>query len=138
MERPKPSRAEVKHLQFLEERPIMRRDPVYITERIGHEVDELYEEVVDEPNLWEWGAIAGEVADIYLFLLCVANNYGINLEEEALKKIERNRERFPASEFQTGSFDEAYRQAKIREGRPVATPIDVYNPSVSTFDTLID
>jgi len=108
----------------------MKKGVVWATERIGHEVDELHAEVVDDPNLWERGAIASEIADVYLFLSCVANNYGINIEEEALKKLRINQERFPVHEFQSGDYSEAYARVKAREGRVV--PIDVYNPSVST------
>lgn len=117
---------------FLQERPIMKRGSVFATERLIHEADELYVEVVDEPTPEQLEAIGGEIADIFMFLSCVANNYGLNIEDEVRRKLEINRQRFPVEEFQTGSYHEAYGRVKQREGK--VKPVDVYSASISTED----
>lgn len=121
-----------KYQTFLDERPTMKRNPVWATERAGHELEELYVELVDEPTSEQKEAIGSEIADVFMFLFVVANNYGIDIGEAITRKITLNEERFPPSEFQDGDYHEAYRKVKEREGKT----FDVYvpNQSVSTIE----
>lgn len=108
----------------------MKRTPVWATERIGHEVEELYQEVVDDPTPEQRELIGSEIADIVMFTICVANAYGLDIAEEVHKKLEKNHERFPAHEFQEGDYHTQYNRVKEREGKRKVH--DVYNPSISS------
>lgn len=113
----------------------MQISPVTATERLGKEVDELYVGLHPEPNLWEWGEIASEVADVFLYLVVVANRYGIDIGGAVTNKLAYNQQRFPVALFDGSngkSFADNYAEAKRREGKPVPEAIDVYNPSITT------
>lgn len=117
--------------QFIEERPLMQEGhPLSSLYRLMGEVDELIQSDRDDPTIWEHAEMGLEAADVFNFLADYCNKRGINLGEAVAKKVAMNQQRFPADEFQTGSYSEAYHRVKEREGKRVEV-VNVYNPSVT-------
>ena len=117
-------------LAFEAPRKQMQISPIGAMERMEQKMDELYVELVDEPNLWEWGGIASEIADVFLFLCVVANRYGVDIGEATEKKIAQNEQRFPIILFDGSNgkpFKENYEEAKRLEGKPVPKPTPDYS-----------
>lgn len=120
-------------LQFEAPRKQMQISPIAAVERMERESTELFETLYPEPNLWQWGEIASEVADVFLFLIVVANRYGIDIAEATTKKLEQNHQRFPVELFDGTNgktFQENYAEAKRREGKPIPKP----QPDYSSVD----
>ncbi len=53
------------------------------------------QEMDDLPKTKEFGDVKEEVADIYYWVLLVANDLNIDLEKEFLKKMKQNEKKYP-------------------------------------------
>jgi NTP pyrophosphatase (non-canonical NTP hydrolase) len=67
--------------------------------RLGEEVGELFKEVrkaeglsIDSVNS-KFSDVSDELTDVFIFLLSIANRYGIDLEEAFRRKEEKNKKR---------------------------------------------
>ena len=58
-----------------------------------------------------------ELADVYSYVLMMADELGFDLEEILLEKIEKNREKYPADRFKGSSdkYDQVEEYRKIKE-----------------------
>lgn len=54
--------------------------------------------IAEDPD--KKAAAAEELADVFSYTLAIANTMGIDLTETYLKKMEKNRQKYPAEEFQ--------------------------------------
>ena len=120
MERQKPTLMDLQEraFKFSEGRPTMRNQdtPTNLLRKLNHEEGELWREINRRYPSRE--AIGKELADIGLFLLTLANQYGLDLGQFIEDKLDFNEQRFPASLFQYDSglsFKEAYEMAKEAE-----------------------
>lgn len=88
-------------------------------ESTEHEVNELYDELYDPATPEQKTKIAAELADVFIFLLGIANYYNIDAETAIEQKIIRNEERFPVSLFDGTNgktYQENYETAKRLTG----------------------
>lgn len=81
-------------------RPIMKNTPSQLFEYLRIEVDEAEAELESPEKL------GAELADIYLFVCAIANEFDIDVELVARKKLVRNHLKYPASELQDGDYQE--------------------------------
>lgn len=81
-------------------RPVIQNSVEDLFAYLRTETDEAEAEI-DNPQ-----KLAAELADILLFTCAIANQYGINLEEATMRKLERNHLKYPASELQEGDYQE--------------------------------
>src|SRR5271157_490594 len=60
--------------------------------------DHATEEIVEDSALLE--KIGDEIADIFIYLLSLVNTLGVDLSDLFIRKMEKNRKKYPAEEFQ--------------------------------------
>ncbi|HMF33352.1 MAG TPA: nucleotide pyrophosphohydrolase [Candidatus Lokiarchaeia archaeon] len=60
--------------------------------------DHSTEEIVEDSALLE--KIGDEIADIFIYLLSLVNTLGVDLSDLFIRKMEKNRKKYPAEEFQ--------------------------------------
>ena len=120
-------RHQIDYGDFLDERENLNDSPFFMQHKIYGENDELLAEMTDpaETTPEQKEVIGAELADIYSFVLGIANAYDIDLAQAFRSKLEKNHERFHPHE--------TYAESKRREGRPLVE-VDVYNPSINTQD----
>lgn len=97
---------------FLQDRPVMEahdQDKRSISILLGAETDEL----IDAVKTGDQKSIATELADVYWFLLKAADVFGVDLDAELAEKCARNHLKYPASEFQSGDYDEVVSKLKV-------------------------
>lgn len=83
--------------------------PERIIELLQNEAVEAAESLTDTENL------PGEIADIVIFALTLANKYGFNMDLEVREKIALNMVRYQARYFQDGDYEEARKYVKSIE-----------------------
>lgn len=121
-----------RHKTFEDVRPQMKHYPFWYSERLRIENEELGHALVDNPTPEQMEEIKAEMADCYLFLIGLANRYGMEAADvvDAIhRKLDMNEERFPVELFNGTngqSFKENYAEAKRREGRPIEKPVVIY------------
>jgi dCTP diphosphatase len=59
-------------------------------------------DVVKDPNLKE--KVGDEIADIFIYLLSLVNTLKVDLSDLVMKKMAKNRAKYPSSEFQ-GNYE---------------------------------
>jgi NTP pyrophosphatase (non-canonical NTP hydrolase) len=109
--------------EFLTLRPLMqeRDTPRHLIKQMRGEVDELEQELPPdgiEPNEQQLEKIGEELADVVIYAASLANEYGINIKDAALRKIKKDEGRFPAKLFQPNgkTFEEVYWERKTELG----------------------
>lgn len=90
---------------FSLDRPSLLKNnsPEQIIRLLQNEVVEAADSLTDTNNL------AGEISDIVIFALTLANEYGFDMDDEVRTKIAFNNARYSAIDFQ-----EDYEQARIK------------------------
>lgn len=93
---------------FTNDRPTLQENntPEQILLLLQNEVTEASESLTDTENL------ASEIADIVIFALTLANQYGFNMDEQVREKIAFNTGRYSADLFQNGNYEESRLKAK--------------------------
>ncbi len=122
--------------QFEAPRKQMQISPIAAMEHMEREFDELYVGLYDNPTQEQTREIASEIADVFLFLVIIANRYDIDIASATTEKLAYNHERFPVELFDGTNgktFKENYEEAKRREGKPVQKPITIYTPSLEEW-----
>lgn len=96
---------------FTQDRPTLadNNTPGRLMDLLQIETEEARAELDNPVNL------ANELADIVIFALNIANEYGFDMEEEIRRKIAYNHTRYNAADFQTGNYEEARKLGKSRE-----------------------
>ena len=123
------------HTAFEEARPMTRHSPYWYGTRLEKEAGELVDSTHNDPNPEQLKEMVNEGADVLIFLIAYFNSVGVSpsdLLQATLEKIDYNERRFPTELFGSDStltYDEAYRIAKEREGRPLSKPVVVYDSS---------
>lgn len=107
--------------QFNIERPIMSAHdtPQRTLGLLRGEVDEVEAELTTmhpEPPHRATEELGKELADCLIYLMVLANNFGIDLIGVTHEKISYNERRFPKDMFQEGDFMEQYKACKIAAG----------------------
>jgi NTP pyrophosphatase (non-canonical NTP hydrolase) len=104
-------------INWVEDRPTLKAnnaDPLRIADLLQQEVLELNEELVTG----NMEAAAIELADVYWFLVSIANLSGIDIEKEVREKAALNTLRYPAYLFQGEiTYEEALKQARDKKMR---------------------
>ena len=81
------------------ERRFVHQDVIQKCLLLGEEVGELFKAIRKEKSLFKSDLksktylIEDELADIFVYLCCIANRYQIDLEKAFLKKEEKNKTR---------------------------------------------
>ena len=83
--------------------------PERIIQLLQNEAVEAAESLTDTENL------PGEIADIIIFALTLANKYGFDMDLEVREKIGFNIGRYSSDLFQEGDYEEARLKAKQLE-----------------------
>lgn len=93
---------------FSEDRPTLSENntPQRIIELLQNEAVEAAESLTDTENL------PGEIADIIIFALTLANKYGFDMDLEVREKIGFNIGRYSSDLFQDGDYEEGRLKAK--------------------------
>lgn len=96
---------------FSLDRPSLLKNniPERIIQLLQNEAVEAAESLTDTENL------PGEIADILIFALTLANHYGFDMELEVREKISLNIIRYQAKFFQEGDYEEARKYVKSIE-----------------------
>ena len=99
---------------FSNDRPTLKDNntPLRVLSLLASEVEEARVAVVEENGSAD---IAQEISDVLIFALTLANQYGLNMDDEVREKIAFNMTRYTADKFQSGSYEEARQQAKREE-----------------------
>ena len=99
---------------FSNDRPTLKDNntPLRVLSLLASEVEEARVAVVEENGSAD---IAQEISDVLIFALTLANQYGLNMDDEVREKIAFNMTRYTADKFQSGSYEEARQLAKLEE-----------------------
>lgn len=93
---------------FSEDRPTLNANntPKRIIQLLQNEAVEAAESLTDTENL------PGEIADIIIFALTLANKYGFDMDLEVREKIAFNTGRYTSDLFREGDYEEGRLKAK--------------------------
>lgn len=96
---------------FSLDRPTLSENntPQRIIELLQNEAVEAAESLTDMENL------PGEIADIIIFALTLANKYGFDMDQEVREKIAVNTIRYQVKFFQEGDYEESRKYVKSIE-----------------------
>ncbi|MCG3203937.1 MAG: hypothetical protein KCHDKBKB_00614 [Elusimicrobia bacterium] len=95
---------------WLLDRPTMLENNTFhsVVDLLRGEVDELVEAHPNGDNK----DIAQEVADVFIFALTLANILGVDVDAEVKEKMAYNLARYPASKFQSGSYQQSREECR--------------------------
>lgn len=96
---------------FYEDRPVMKAhnsDPIELANLLMAEVRELAE-AIEEGDV---DNIPRELADVFIFTLSMASMFEVDIYAEVMEKIMRNYLKYPARNFQEGTYEEARATSK--------------------------
>lgn len=60
------------------------------------------EDILKDKNLLT--SLSDEIADVFIYLISLINSLGIDLSESFIKKMEKNNNKYSASEFKNGVY----------------------------------
>jgi NTP pyrophosphatase (non-canonical NTP hydrolase) len=126
------------HEDFEAERPTMKHSPIWWLEKMQEEWAELYVITSNDPLEQDKPQMGKELADVFWTMVGYAKSIGITpteFEDNAISKMDSMHQTYPVELFD-GSipFLEGYRLARPDKVKPK----DIFNPSVSAQDELID
>lgn len=64
--------------------------------------DYLVDEINEKKDLLE--NISDEIADVFIYILSLINTLNIDLTQAFLRKMEKNKEKYPVQEFNNGNY----------------------------------
>lgn len=107
---------------FSDKRPILRDYNAlehHLTMSLAIEAMEVMEleklgDAFDDAEFKE--KMAGELADVFIYLLEITRMYDIDLVEATINKVMLNEQRLPVEDFQAGDFATQYMKHKRKNG----------------------